>query len=178
MTILKSCAAHRAVNHLNCKAPLPPRFVLVINDRLSYLYPNTENHNPAPGDIRHDQQQPQALSLHRDNWDALIMALALQEMLLFWLWSITPLLVFSAFLQFRFRPLDTVFKRFTCSCSFSYWQSSGSLHLLWLLDAGRIATAHPHPPSSLCGFRSGVLSSPFRQSHSGVCAVYFLREKK
>ncbi len=72
---------------------------------------------------------------------ALIMALALQEMLLFWLWSITPLLVFSAFLQFRFRPLDTVFKKvYLLLLFFILAILPGSLHLLWLLDAGRIAT--------------------------------------
>jgi hypothetical protein len=72
---------------------------------------------------------------------ALIMGLALRDMPPFWLWSITPLLLFAAFLQFRFRPIDSVFKKiYLLLLFFILAILPGSLHLLWLFDAGRIAT--------------------------------------
>jgi hypothetical protein len=72
---------------------------------------------------------------------ASLMALALGGVLVFLLWSAVPLVLFAVFLRFRFRPLDTVFKKvYTLSMFFVLTVLPGAFYILWLLNVGEIAT--------------------------------------
>ncbi len=63
--------------------------------------------------------------------------------LLFWLWSALPLAAFALFLRFRFRPADTLFKKIYILALFLVLAVfPGSIHFMWILDAGGIASAH------------------------------------
>lgn len=61
--------------------------------------------------------------------------------LLFWLWSALPLAAFALFLRFRFRPADTLFKKIYILALFLVLAVfPGSIHFMWILDAGGIAS--------------------------------------
>jgi hypothetical protein len=72
---------------------------------------------------------------------ACLMALSLGGVLVFFLWSAVPLVLFTIFLRFRFRPLNTVFKKvYTLSMFFVLTVLPGAFYILWLLNVGEIAT--------------------------------------
>lgn len=72
---------------------------------------------------------------------AFIITLSLGAIPPFILWSIVPPALFAVFLRFRFRPIDSLFKKiYILSVFFVLTVLPGVFHLLWLTDAGEIAS--------------------------------------
>lgn len=66
---------------------------------------------------------------------------SLVPVLLFFLWSALPPVVFALFLRFRFRSLDTMLKKIYILALFLVLVIfPGLIHFLWIQDAGGIAS--------------------------------------